>query len=257
MTDPVLVDLSDGISTVTLADEANKNALGADLVDQIRGAVANANSDSDTRAIVVTNTSNTFCAGANLKERSANTAQASDSNGFERLLSEIQSSPTPVIGRIAGHVVGGGLGLAAVMDISVAANDVRFGFTEVRLGVAPAMISVVCLPKMRRGEALEAFLRGTRFSADRAVELGLINHAVDRDNLDAEVSSVLDDVLRGGPLALAAAKRLVYDVPAMEQSEAFAHTAEISGQLFASDEAAAGMKAFLERTDAPWIPDEN
>ena len=91
----------------------------------------------------------------------------------------------------------------------------------------------------------------------RALELGLINHAVDRDSLDAEVSSVLDDVLRGGPLALAAAKRLVYEVPAMEQSEAFAHTAEISGQLFASDEAAAGMKAFLERTDAPWITDEN
>lgn len=256
MSDPVRTETRGPLSIVTLADEENKNALGADLVDQLRGAMSAANADSDVRAMVVTNTGNTFCAGANLKERSRNKDKTSDSNGFERLLNEIQESPTPVIGRIAGHVVGGGLGLAAVLDISIAADDVTFGFSEVRLGVAPAMISVVCLPKMRRGEALEAFLRGTRFSASRATELGLINHAVPRAELDGEVEAVVDDILKGGPAALAAAKRLVYEVPAMDQSEAFSHTAKISGELFASEEAAAGMKAFLERKDAPWAPTE-
>jgi methylglutaconyl-CoA hydratase len=254
MATPVRTETANGVTTVTLTDVDNKNSLGFALVEGLRGALAFANADPDVRVVVMTNEGNTFCAGANLKERSASTSQAADSNGFERLLGEIQASPTPVIGKIAGHVVGGGLGLASALDISVAKDDAKFGFTEVRLGVAPAMISVVCLPKMRRGEALEAFLRGNRFPAARAVELGLINHAVPEADLDAEVDAVIADVLRGGPLALAAAKRLVYEVPPMEQGEAFKYTTKVSGDLFASDEAAAGMSAFLAREDAPWVP---
>ncbi len=251
---PIRTETNTGITTITLADVDNKNALGHALVEGLRDAIAAANADDAVRAIVVTNDGNTFCAGANLKERSSNQAKTSDSNGFEQLMNEIQESPTPVVAKIAGHVVGGGLGLAASMDISIAADDVKFGFTEVRLGVAPAMISVVCLPKMRRGEAMEAFLRGNRFPAAHAADLGLINRAVARDNLDSAVDEVLADLVRGGPLALAAAKALIRDVPGMQQSEAFAYTAKISGDLFASDEAAAGMKAFLAREDAPWVP---
>lgn len=254
MSDVIRIETDAGVTTITLADVENKNALGFALVEGLRAALAAANADPDIRAIVLTNDGNTFCAGANLKERSSDAAKTGDSNGFEKLLGELQRSPTPVIGRIAGHVVGGGLGLASAIDVSVAADDVKFGFTEVRLGVAPAMISVVCLPKMRRGEALEAFLRGNRFPAARAAELGLINHAVPREDLDKEVSAVLADVVRGGPLALAAAKALVYDVPAMDQDEAFTYTAKVSGELFSSDEAAAGMRAFLAREDAPWVP---
>lgn len=252
----VLTQTTRGVTTVTLNDVDNKNALGFALVDGLSEAIAAANADPDVRAIVVTNNGNTFCAGANLKERSTDEAKTSDSNGFERLITQIQSSPTPVIAKIRGHVVGGGLGLAACMDISVAVEDVKFGFTEVRLGVAPAIISVVCLPKMRRGEAMEAFLRGNRFSGARAAELGLINRAVPEAELDAAVDEVIADVVRGGPLALAAAKQLVRDVPQMDQSDAFAYTTTLSGNLFASDEAAAGMKAFLAREDAPWVPND-
>ncbi len=131
----------------------------------------------------------------------------------------------------------------------------KFGFTEVRLGVAPAIISVVCLPKLRRGDALEAFLRGHRFPASRAAELGLISRAVPADQLDAAVDEVLADLRRGGPEALGFAKRLVYDVPEMEQKEAFAYTADLSARLFKSEEAAAGMKAFLKREKPPWAVD--
>ena len=155
-------------------------------------------------------------------------------------------------GLVAGHVVGGGNGLASALDISIAAENVKFGFTEVRLGVAPAIISVVCLPKMRQGEAMEAFLRGHRFPAARAAELGLISRAVPAEELDATVDEVLADLRRGGPAALGFAKRLVYEVPAMEQKEAFAWTADLSAQLFKSEEAAAGMKAFLKRQKPPW-----
>ncbi len=249
---PVNVTTQGGVMTATLADVENRNALGAALIQGLRDAIASANADPVVRALVVTNEGATFCAGANLKERSSGPARAGDSGGFEALLHEIQTSPTPLIGRIAGHVVGGGNGLAAALDISVAADDVKFGFTEVRLGLAPAIISVVCLPKMRPGEAMEAFLRGHRFPATRAAELGLINRAVPRAELDAAVEEVLADLRKGGPLALGFAKRLVHEVPPMSQKEAFAWTAGLSGDLFRSEEAAEGMKAFLTKRAPSW-----
>jgi methylglutaconyl-CoA hydratase len=250
--DPVKVSVERGVMTATLVDLEHRNALGAALVQQLRDALAAANADPDIRALVVTNEGSTFCAGANLKERSGASGRRSGSGGFEELLLEIQSSPTPVVGRIAGHVMGGGNGLAAALDVSIAADDAKFGFTEVRLGVAPAIISVVCLPKLRRGDALEAFLRGNRFSAARAAELGLINRAVPAAELDAALGELLDDLRKGAPSALGFAKRLVYEVPALEQKEAFARTAALSAELFAGDEAREGMAAFLGKRAPAW-----
>jgi methylglutaconyl-CoA hydratase len=252
----VRIEVAGGILTVTLADVENRNALGAGIVNGLHDAIARANADPGIRAVVVTNEGTTFCAGANLKQRSGAAEEARPKLGFEELLGEIQSSPTPIVGKIRGHVVGGGNGLAAALDIAIAQEDVKFGFTEVRLGVAPAIISVVCLPKMRHGEAMEVFLRGNRFPASRAAELGLISRAVPADELDAAVDEVLADLRLGGPEALGVAKRLVYEVPAMEQKEAFAWTADLSGRLFKGKEAAAGMKAFLKREKAPWAADE-
>lgn len=252
---PVGVDVEHGVMSVTLRDVDNRNALGAELVDGLRRAIRAANADTGIRALVVTNEGSTFCAGANLKQRSGAAGsgqEAKDGGGFPELLAEIQSSPTPIIGRIDGHVVGGGNGLAAALDISIAREDVKFGFTEVRLGVIPAIISVVCLPKMRRGEAMEAFLRGNRFPATRAAELGLINRAVPGDRLDEAVEEVLADLRKGGPNALGQAKRLVYEVPAREPAEALEWTTALSNELFAGDEAKEGMKAFLEKRVASW-----
>lgn len=245
-----------GVMTATLADVENRNALGAALVGGLREAVAAANADPSVRALVVTNEGSTFCAGANLKERSGAAGRVSGSGGLAELFGEIQASPTPIVGRIAGHVMGGGNGLAAALDIAIAADDVKFGFTEVRLGVAPAIISVVCLPKMRPGEAMEAFLRGHRFPARRAAELGLIHRAVPAAELDAAVEEVLSDLRKGGPRALGFAKRLVHEIPRMSRPEAFTFATRLSGDLFAGEEAAEGMKAFLERRPAAWAADE-
>lgn len=250
--DPVKVDVAGGVMTVTLADVENRNALGGALVQGVYDALARANDDPAIRAVVVTNEGNTFCAGANLKVQSGATSATAASVSFEELLHAIQTSPTPVVGRIAGHVVGGGNGLAAALDISIAAEDVKFGFSEVRLGVVPAIISVVCLPKMRQGEAMEAFLRGNRFPAGRAAELGLINRAVPASELDAAVDEVLADLRKGGPKALGFAKRLVYDVPRMEPKEALQWTSRHSAELFAGDEAREGMAAFLGKRPASW-----
>ncbi len=256
MTELVLAETVAGVTTITLADEENKNALGGTLIAEMRNQLATANSNPEVRAVVITNRGTTFCAGANLKERSGSSGGARHStSAFVDLLLEIQASPTPVIGKIKGHAVGGGVGLACALDISIAVDDVKMGFTEVRLGVAPAIISVICLPKMRRGDAMEAFLRGNRFSGARAAELGLITRAVPAEELEAEVDRVISDIVRGGPKALTAAKQLVNGIPNMDQAAAFEFASKLSADLFRGDEAAAGMKAFLGRTPAPWVPE--
>lgn len=248
----VEVETRRGVMTATLADEENRNALGAELIGGLREALRAANADPAVRALVVTNVGTTFCAGANLKERSRPGARVSGSGGLAELFTEIQASPTPVVGRIAGHVMGGGNGLAAALDIAIAAEDVKFGFTEVRLGLAPAIISVICLPKMRHGDAMEAFLRGHRFSARRAAELGLIQRAVPAAELDAAVEEVLADLRLGGPNALGFTKRLVHEVPRMDPARAFEWTARLSAELFGGEEGAEGMKAFLGRRAPRW-----
>jgi methylglutaconyl-CoA hydratase len=146
------------------------------------------------------------------------------------------------------------MGLAAAMDISVAVDTAKFGFTEVRVGVAPAMISVLCLPKLREADARAAFLRGNRFPAVEAARIGLINRAVPAEELDAAVDEIVVDLLAGGPNAIAASKRLLAEVPGMPVDEAFAWTQRFSAELFTSDEAKEGMGAFLEKRPAAWVP---
>jgi len=256
---PVKVTTEKGIMTATLADVENRNALGMALLAGLNDALSAAEADDTIRALVITNEGSTFCAGANLKERSGASKAApppKNAIGFEEMLHKIQHASIPVIGRIAGHVVGGGNGLAAALDISIAQEDVKFGFTEVRLGVIPAIISVVCLPKMRPGEAMEAFLRGNRFPASQAAAFGLINRAVPAEELDAAIQEVLDDLRKGGPTALGLAKRLVYDVPAMEIQEAFKYTSKLSGKLFSGEEAKEGMAAFLGKRKASWAEED-
>ena len=138
-----------------------------------------------------------------------------------RLFGRFHRSCKPYVGRIAGHCVGGGMGLAAAMDIAIAADDAKFGFTEVRIGVAPAVVSVVCLPKLRAVDARDVFLRGRRFSAAEAAEMGLIRAAVARSSSTPRSTSVVDDLLQGGPDAIAATKELLWRVPAMDEAAAF------------------------------------
>lgn len=236
------------VATITLADDARRNVLTAEMIDAVVAAIDACEADGAVRVVVVTNTGRTFCAGADL------TGAGGAPVDLAGLLDRVQRSPLPFVGRVAGHCVAGGVGLAAVMDVSIALDDATFGFTEVRLGLAPAIISVVCLPKMRRGDALEAFLRGRRFPATEAARLGLVSATADAAGLDAAIDEVVADLLLGEPAALAAAKRLVYEVPAMGVGEAYAHTSGLSAALFASRAASEGIAAYLEKRPAPWTP---
>lgn len=248
-------EIVERVMTITLCDEERRNALSEQLLRELLEAIDAAENDERVRVIVLTNRGTVFCAGANLAEHSSDHRREGDARSVElsELFQRIRRSPKPFVGRVAGHCMAGGVGLAAVMDISVAIDSAKFGFTEVRVGVAPAIISVVCLPKMRLADAQSAFLRGNRFPAEEAARIGLINKAVSPDEIDREVDAVVNDLLAGEPHALAAAKQLTFSVPTMSQEEAFAWTAKLSAGLFQSDEAREGMTAFLEKRPASWV----
>ncbi len=246
----VVFAVAGGVATVTMDRPANRNALTPELLNGLGDRLEAAQADPAVRVIVLGHTGPAFCAGADLSGGSGVEARF----GLADVLALIQDSPQPVVARIAGHCLGGGVGLAAACDLSVAAEGARFGFSEVRLGVAPAIISVVCLPKMRRGDALELFLTGERIAAARAAEVGLISAAVPEGELDAAVDAIVGKVLAGGPGALAAAKEMIYDVPRMERGEAFERMTRLSRALFSSPEAAEGIAAFHEKRRPAWVP---
>lgn len=255
---PTRYSVSDGVATITLNQPDSKNSLTPELVAGVCESLSAAQVDDEVRVVVLTNVGNTFCAGANLKASQPGiTNDDPDAPTFVDLFKMILNSPKPVVARVDGHATGGGVGLVAACDISVMRDDAKIGFTEVRLGVAPAVISVVCLPKMNRADASELFLTGARFTPARAAEAGLINMATAPEQLDEMVSSVVGDLVRGGPNALAAAKELITRVPTMSTEDAFTWTEQRSRELFESAEAQAGIAAFVKRETAPWVPSES
>ncbi len=255
MTTATLLDVdARGVATITLNRPDNRNALSTELIEGLSADLAEAIADPAVRVIVLTGSGSVFCAGADLKERRTVSAGASDDElpTFVRVFQAIAAAPKPVVGKLNGHALAGGLGLACSCDITIAPERALMGFTEVRIGVAPAIISVVCLPKMRKADATELFLTGERIPARRAAEVGLINRAVPDDQLDAATEEVVAKLLLGGPKALAASKQLLAMVPKMDTVDAFRWTAKLSGELFASEEASAGMAAFAAKQSPPW-----
>jgi len=255
----VTTELADGVFTVTLADPGNRNALSRQLTAELTAAMDRIDSDDEIRVVGLTNEGSVFCAGADLSERSAddrpdpNDAEASGDNSLG-FFGRIRRSPKPWVGKINGHAVAGGLGLAAAMDISVAVDTAKMGFSEVRIGVAPAVISVICLPKMRASEAAEAFLRGNRFTAVEGARLGLINYALPAEQVDSKVDEIVADLVLGGPGALAASKQLINDVPHMRFDDAMPWATTLSSSLFESAEGQEGINAYLQKRTPAWVP---
>jgi methylglutaconyl-CoA hydratase len=242
-----------GVATLTMDHVDNRNALTPELLTGLVDGLERAVADPAVRVIVVTNSGPAFCAGGDLKAGEAQASGEAPVYGLSDVLSLILDSPKPVVGRIAGHCMGGGVGLAAACDVSVAADDVLFGFNEVRIGMAPAIISVVVLPKLRRGDALELFLTGERIGAGRAAEVGVINRSVPSASLDAEVKAVVNLLVAGGPAALAASKQLVTEVPRLDRAAAFAWTAQRSAEMMDSEEGAEGIASFRDRRPPSWV----
>ena len=237
---------------ITLDSPKNRNALSAQLVgellEHLRGAVA----DPTVRAVVLTGSGPAFCAGADLKSRGAAMASGTGESPFVEILKLIWEGPKPVIAAVNGHAFGGGIGLVAAADIAIASKQARFAFSEVRVGAIPAMISVVVLPKLGVHHTMRLFLTGERFSAKRARKIGLLHRVVDPQELEEAAQQEIDAIALGAPDAVAEAKRLVRKVPRLPLDEAFAYTERKSAELFASEEAAEGMAAFVARRRPRW-----
>ncbi|MFF3669249.1 enoyl-CoA hydratase-related protein [Microtetraspora malaysiensis] len=258
MTTLVRSETAGGVRTLTLDSPSNRNALSVRLLGELRESLDGALADPDVRVIVLTGAGPVFCSGADLKEqraqREGEPGAAPVTGAFPEILSLIWDSPKPVICRLNGTARAGGLGLVTACDFAFAPLSATFAFSEVRLGVAPAMIAVTCLRRMEPRAAAEYFLTGEAFSAARAAEVGLLTRAVPEDELDATVARYADMLLRGGPEALAITKRLVREVPAMPVDEGLRRMAELSAERFTSKEGQEGIRAFMEKRPAAWIP---
>jgi len=254
MSEPVLYELRGDVAWLTLNQPERRNALGDDLVRALLAHLRRASDDPAVRVIVLTGAGPAFCAGADLKGggSGATHEDAADQNPFVQVMKIIWDGPKPVIGRVNGHAFGGGIGLAAACDITIASDAAAFAFSEVRVGVVPAMISVVCVPKLGIQNAMALFLTGERFTAARAAAIGLIHRAVPAAELDRAVDEVVGQIRLGGPNAIREAKQLIRRIPTLSLDEAFRWTARKSTELFTSEEAAEGMRAFVEKRKPRW-----
>jgi enoyl-CoA hydratase/carnithine racemase len=247
--------VAQGVGTITIDSPANRNALSRAVTEGLQARFAEALADERVRVIVLTGTGNTFCAGADLKEQREANEAGTAAEGPRRVVGVMRTildSPKPVVGRINGHARAGGMGLMAACDISVATEEATFSFSEVRLGLAPAIISVVTLPKMGITRGMEYFLTGDVFSAAQAAECRLITAVAPSGSLDEAVGRYLDSLLKGAPGALGASKRLVREIPGMPEDAAFAKAEAVSASFFASEEALEGMRAFAEKRPPRW-----
>ncbi|MEU6469622.1 enoyl-CoA hydratase family protein [Streptomyces massasporeus] len=232
------------VETLSLDAPHHRNALSAALVGELAAALTDAGKDPGVRAIVLTHTGNTFSAGADLKDPPPPEALVA-------LLRQIIELPKPVVARVTGHVRAGGLGLLAACDIAAAATDATFAFTEVRIGVAPAVISLPLLPRANPRALARHYLTGERFDAAQAQATGLITTCA--DDVDTALDPILEGLRKSAPDALAETKRLL----TARVLEAFdrdaADLTALSARLFSSPQAREGMTAFLERRDPAWV----
>jgi methylglutaconyl-CoA hydratase len=250
----LLVEERDSVLFVTLNRPEVHNAFNDELIAEaieLFGSIG----DGDARAVVLAGTGANFCAGADLNWMSRMVSYSReenirDSSLLAKMYSLIDTCPLPVVGRIQGAAIGGGVGLVAVCDIALAAGDCRFGLSEVKLGILPAVISPYVIGKIGSSHARALFLTGERFDSERALRIGLVHRIV--DNLDVALEETLKQLTSSGPEAVRECKKLVAYVGTHELSDAIPYTIEAISERRVSTEGQGGMKAFLAKEKPPW-----
>ena len=253
----------DVVARVTLARPDVHNAFDAVLIGELRTAFAALAREGPTqlRAVVLAGEGPSFCAGADLAWMRA--AMSLDTEGNEQdamamadMLETIDTCPVPVIARVHGSALGGGMGLCAVADLVIAESGTRFGFTETRLGILPSVISPFVIAKIGESHARALFPGGRRFDATRAARIGLVHDIVEGEvALDAAVEAAIADLLAAGPTAARAAKAIVREVRGLGHGSAKWHTARVIARQRTSAEAQEGFRAFSEKRRPAWAPD--
>ena len=238
------------ITTLTLDSPENRNALSSQLVGELADHLAAIAGDDATRSVVLTHSGTTFCAGADLAESAGEGGPAKGTQRLVALLRQIIELPKPVVAKVEGNVRAGGLGLLAACDLAVAGLSSSFAFTEARLGLAPAIISLTVLPRLTDRAASRYYLTGDRFDAAEAERIGLITMAT--DDPDVAVDAIAASLRSCSPQGLAASKQLTtrgllasFDADARELSD-------LSAGLFSSPDAQEGIASFLERRPPRW-----
>jgi len=234
-----------------------RNAYDDRLVNELTDWAKRAAADGTLRVAVLSGRGKVFCAGADLEWITRARTQGRqeygrDAAAISGMLHALDTLPQALIGRVQGAAIAGGIGLLAVCDIGVAAEDAVFAFPEVKLGIVPAVVSPYVLAKIGRSAARELFLTGARFSASRARELGLLHTVVPEGELDAAVDGFVRELLSSAPQAVASAKSLIREVTSLPRAAASALTEQVLAERRASDEAREGLTAFLEKRQPPW-----
>jgi methylglutaconyl-CoA hydratase len=253
------VEFTGPVARIWLNRPEVRNAFDGLMVTELRKTLFDLRTVDAVRVIVLGGRGAAFCAGADLEWMRAMAAFTREENLREAqaladLFFTVYESPKPVVARVHGAALGGGSGLVAACDIPVAALGTQFGFTEVRLGILPAVISPYVVGKIGEAAARELFLTGERFEAVRACEVGLIRAAVPEEDLDAAVQGRVDELLKAGPRAIAEAKALIREVAFRRVEDVQRYTVERIADIRITSEAQEGMKAFLEKRKPYWVP---
>ncbi len=257
MSSAVQLKIDDAVARVTLARPESRNALGPELISELFSALERVDADPQVRAVVLTGEGSAFSAGADLRAM-REMADATpgrnrrDAREMGSLFHRIGSFSRPVVARVAGPAIGGGVGLMAACDVVVAADSAFFAFSEVRLGIVPAVISPFCVRRLGPAVAARLFMTARRIAATDALRYGLVDEVVPHDALDSAVDTVVADLLAAGPNALREVRGLVEMVSSIPLEEALDRTAELIARLRATDEAREGMNAFLNKTRPSW-----
>jgi methylglutaconyl-CoA hydratase len=244
-----------GVASLTLARPERRNAFDAELIAEIVAALGRV--DLAARAVVLRSEGDVFCAGADLDWMKSMVdyrleQNVADSRALAEMFRALDELRMPLIARVQGAAIGGGAGLVAVADIAVASTEAVFGFTEVRLGIIPAVVSPYVVRKIGPAHATALFVSGIRFDARRAQEIGLVEAVESPQELDAKLALYVDAVVAGGPHAVNAAKRLVREVAGRPIAEVRDLTVQRIAELRVGAEGQEGMRAFLERRAARW-----
>ena len=253
----VTYEKKDRLALVTFNRPEIHNAFNSTVITEMTEVFDDIAANEELRAVVLSGKGKSFCAGADLNWMRGVIKQSfeenlEESNALADLFWKIYTCKRPVIGRINGAAIGGGTGFVAVCDIAIAARSAVFSFSEVKIGVVPACIGPYVIKKMGEGKTRELFITGERMKAERAHEVGLINSVVDDDRLDEATDGLLHSILTSGPEAVAMAKKLISEVPAMGPDEFKPYTADMIARLRVSDEGQEGMDAFLNKRKPRW-----
>jgi methylglutaconyl-CoA hydratase len=252
------LELDGQVARVWLNRPETRNAFDGLMVTELRKTLFDLGSLDQVRVVVLGGRGPSFCAGVDLQWMKAAAGFTREENLREAqaladLFFTVYNSPKPIVTRVQGAALGGGSGLVAACDIPVAALGTQFGFTEVRLGIVPAVISPYVIGKIGESAARELFLTGERFEAVRAAEIGLVRAAVPPEDLDAAVEGRVQELLQAGPRAVAEAKALIREVAWKRVEDVQRYTVERISDLRVSPEGQEGMRAFLEKRKPYWV----